>query len=65
MAYIMLRRSRGYSNVSAVYPEDPVLTPSPPEHCSKGEKAEDTREDDAAPREKLQKISSAIALFTF
>lgn len=31
---------------------------------SKGEKAEG-REDDAARREKLQKVSSAIALFTF
>lgn len=41
MAYIMLRRSRVYSNVSAMYPEDPVLTPSPPEHRGKMEKSED------------------------
>lgn len=38
MVYNMLRRSRGYSNVSAVYPEDPILTPSPPEHCGKVKK---------------------------
>lgn len=42
MYYAMLRRSRGYSNVSAVYPEDPVLTPPPPEHRGDVKKAEDT-----------------------